>query len=101
MPVQDGEERAVVAVLHVAQHPPQQTHVSEVRAPPGAAVAFEEDVLGFDVEAKLRRGRDAFGDGRVQPMQAIEQENLVRLQLNVFGGDAATLRSEEHTSELQ
>ena len=55
MPVEDGEERAVVAVLHVAQHSPQQTHVGELGAPPAAAVAFVEDVLGLDVEAELRR----------------------------------------------
>src|ERR1039457_402236 len=57
--------------------------------PPATAVAFVEDVLGLDVEAELGRGRNAFGDGRVQPVQAIEQENLVRLQLNGFGGGAA------------
>src|ERR1035438_8659905 len=57
--------------------------------PPAAAVAFVEDVLGLDVEAELGRGRNAFGDGRVQPVQAVEQENLVRLQLNGFGGGAA------------
>ena len=89
MPVQDGEQRAVVAVLHVAQHPPQQAHVGELRAPPAAAVAFVEHVLGLDVEAELRGGRDAFRDGRIQPVQAIEQENLVRLQLDGLGGDAA------------
>ena len=89
MPVQDGEQRAVVAVPRVAQHPPQQTHVGELCAPLVAAVAFVEDVLGLDVEAELGRSRDAFRDGRVQPMQAIEQQNLILLQLDGFGGGAA------------
>ena len=57
--------------------------------PPAAAVAFVEDVLGLDVEPELRGGRDALRDGRVQPMQAIEQQNLVLLQLDGLGGDAA------------
>ena len=50
VPMQDGEQRRVVAVLDVAQHPAQQTHVGEMREPPGAAVAGVEHVLRLDVE---------------------------------------------------
>jgi hypothetical protein len=84
-------QRAVVAVLHVAQHPPEQAHVGEMRQPPLAAVALVKDVLRLDVQAELRGGADAFRDGRIKSVQAIEQQDLVRLQLHRLWSRSAGL----------
>jgi len=89
VPVQDGQQRAVVAVLDIAQHAPQQAHVGELGAAAIASVAFGQHVLRFDVEAELRGGGDAFRDRRVKAVEAIEQENLAGFKPDVFARDAA------------
>src|ERR1041385_88694 len=89
MPMQHREQRTVIAMVGIAQHAAKQAHVRELGQALRLVVAFIEDVLGLDVEAKLRRDRDAFGNGRVQPVQAIQQQNLVSRQLDAFGGSPA------------
>ena len=73
VPVENRPQRAVVAVLRVAQHPPDEPHVGELREALRGAVAFVKHVLGFDVEPELLRGVYAFGDGRVKAVQAVQQ----------------------------
>ena len=64
----------------VTQHAPDEAHVGELREPVRAPVAFVQHVQRFDVETELRGGINPFGDGRIKPVQTIQQQNLVRLQ---------------------
>jgi len=89
MPVQERQQRTVVAMLDVAQHAAHEADVGELGQTLGAAVAFEHHVLRFDVELELRAVVDAFGDRRVEAVQAIEQQDLVLLELHRFGAGAA------------
>src|SRR3974377_2063483 len=96
MPVQDGQKRTMIAVVGVTQHAADEAHVCELCEAAAAAISFQEDVLGFDVEAELRGGFDAFGDGRVEAMEAIEQEDLVAIELDRLAGGAASFLEAVH-----
>ena len=82
MPVQHRGKRAVIAVLHIAQHPADEPDIGELREPVGAAVALVHHVESFDVEAELGRWVDAFGDGRIEAVKTVEQEDLILLQFD-------------------
>ena len=77
--------------LLVAQHPPDEPHVGELRRPFRFPVAFIEYVLRFDINPELGRCLDSLRDRRVQSVQAIEQENFVLFQLYGFVGNAPAL----------
>ena len=53
MPMKNRQQRAVIAMMGVAQHASDQPHIGELGQPLGFTIAFVEDILRFDVEAKL------------------------------------------------
>src|SRR4029077_287327 len=63
MPVQNREQRTVVAVVRVAQHATDEAHVCELSQSVGRAIAFIEHIAGLDENAELRGSADALGDG--------------------------------------
>src|SRR5882724_3577683 len=71
----------------VAEHTADEANIGELCHSIGAAVAFVEDVLGFDEEAKLRRCINTLGDWRIETVQAIEKQYLICLELDRFAGE--------------
>ncbi len=85
------EQRPVIAVMRVAQHPADEPHVGELGKPFPFPVAFIEHVLRFDIEPELGRCINAFSDRRVQTVQAIKQEDFILFEFHRLGGSAPAL----------
>src|SRR5262249_24857092 len=80
VPVQYGQQGTMIAMPGVAEHPPNQPHISKLGETLRGAVALIKDVLVFDVNAELGGGIDPFCYRRIHTVKAIEQENLMRLE---------------------
>ena len=91
MPMQNGQQRTVVAMMRIPQHAADQPDVGKFRKAISGTVAFVENILRFDINAKLGRGFNAFRDWRVKPMQAIQQQDLILLQFHRPADGAASL----------
>ena len=60
-------------MARVAQHPAHEPHIGKMGQALRAAVAFVEHILSFNKEAELRRRADAFRNGGIKSMQAVQE----------------------------
>src|SRR5512138_1144969 len=88
MPMQDGEEGTMVAVLGIPKHPAHEANIRESRKPVRGAVSLVEDILSFDIDAELGGVADPFGDRGIEAVEAIQEQDLVFLQPYGFGASA-------------
>src|SRR5215831_9457118 len=88
MPMKNGQQWAVVAMMGIPEHTAEQADIREFGQPGRLTGAFVEDILGFDVKAELCRGINTFSDRWIKSMEAIEEEDLIGFKPDVPGGNA-------------
>jgi len=85
VPVEQRENGTGVAMTIVSEHATQQAHIGVQDDSPRAAVPLIQRVAGVHKDAKLRIAIETLSQGRIQSMQAIQQQHLIFLQSNGLG----------------